>query len=291
VHPGHAGDLGQPPDGLGRELDALGGGPVGRYVFEPAVDLIRYVHAGHLVAHEVQGPPGPDRADAGQDGAALGQAQVADLRHPLGEGRDVEDELGLHELGTGRDLLAQPLGPEPGRRGERVLHRAQEALRRRVEPPPGQQDVLVAHGPQGPQQLDAVQVEHRLGPRVVAELRVVAGHDQDVADAEGTGAEQVGLQCDAVAVPAGHLHDRLEPSGQHGQTARPAGQPHVRALVVGHVDRVDPVLEQRSGGRDLLRAGPAGRADLGGHREAARGQALPQAHGSPVHRSSSRPCQ
>ena len=206
------------------------------------------------------------------------QPQVADLRHPPGEGRDVEHELGLHELRARRDLLAQPVGPELHRRGERVLHRAQEAVRRRVELAPGQQDVLVAHGTQGPQQLHAVQVEHRLGPRVVAELRVITGHDQDVADAERRRAEQVGLQRDAVTVPAGHLHDRLEPGLEDGEAAGPAGQAHVGALVVGDVDRVHPVFEASGGFGDLRRAGPAGRADLGGHREAARGQALAQAH-------------
>jgi hypothetical protein len=51
---------------------------------------------------------------------------------------------------------------------------------------------------------------------VVTELRVVAGHHQDVADAQGRRPEQVGLQRDAVTIPAGHLHDRLEPRGQQG---------------------------------------------------------------------------
>ena len=277
MHPGHARDPGQLPDGLGRDRDALGGGPVGRDRAQPAVDVVGHVHAGYLVAHEVQGPPGPDRADAGQDGAPLGQAQVADLPHPPGEGRDVEHELGLHELGAGRDLLAQPFGPEGGRRGERVLHRAEEAFRRRVEPPPGQQDVLIAHGPQGPQQLDAVQVEHRLGPRVVAELRVVAGHDQDVADAEGAGAEQVGLQRDPVAVPAGHLHDRLEPGGQAArlpaQLASRTCEPWLSVTLTASTQS----LSSPAAWLDGLGAGPARRADLGRHREAARRQALAQA--------------
>ncbi len=93
---------------------------------------------------------------------------------------------------------------------------------------------------------------------MVTELRVITGHDQDVPDAEGGRPEQVGLQRDAVTVPAGHLHDRLEPRGQHGQAARPAGQPHVGALVVGDVDRVHPVAQGRGGGRDLLPCWPRG---------------------------------
>ena len=279
VHPGHAGDLGHLLDDLGRELDALGRLFCGRHVPQPLEYVVGHFDPGHVALHVVQGLDRADRADPGQDRAVLGQAQVADLRHPPGEGRDVEHELGLHELRAGRDLLAQPVGPELHRRGERVLHRAQEAVRRRVELASGQQDVLVAHGAQGPQQLHAVQVEHRLGARVVAELRVITGHDQDVPDAQSRRAEQVGLQRDAVTVPAGHLHDRLEPGVEDGEAAGPAGQAHVGALVVGDVDRVHPVFEASGGFGDLRRAGPAGRADLGGHREAARGQALAQAHG------------
>ena len=197
------------------------------------------------------------------------QPEVADLRHPLAERRDVEHELGLHELRAGLDLLAQPPGPEIHRRGERVLHGAQETVRRRVEPASGQQDVLVAHGAQGPQQLHAIQVEHRPSARMVAELRVITGHDQDVPDPERGRPEQVGLQRDAITVPAGHLHDRLEPRAEDGEASGPAGQPHVGALIVGDVDRVHPGAQGRGGFGDLLGAGPAGRADLGGHREAA----------------------
>ena len=209
------------------------------------------------------------------------QAEVTDLRHPPGERADVEDELGLHELRAGGDLLAEPFGPELGRRGGGVLHRAEEAVGGRLQRPAGQHGALVPHVPQRPQQLHAVQVEDRLGLRVVAELGVVAGHHQDVADAEGRRAEQVGLQRDAVAVPAGHLHDRLEPGVQRGEAAGPAGQPDVGALVVGDVDRVDPVPQQRGGGGDRVRAGPARRADLRRYREAARGQAVAQAHEPP----------
>jgi hypothetical protein len=209
------------------------------------------------------------------------QPEVADLGHPVAERLGVEDELGLHELRAGRDLLAEPFGPEVGRGRERVLDRAEEAVGRRVHGTPGQQDMVVTHGAQRPQQLHAVQVEYRLGRRVVTELRVVAGHHQDVADAEGRRPEQVGLQRDAVAVPAGHLHDRLQPGGHRGQAARPAGQPHIRALVIGDIDGIDPVPQQRGRLVDRADARPAGRAYLRGDREAARGQPLAQAHEPP----------
>jgi len=62
-------------------------------------------------------------------------------------------------------------------------------------------------------------------------------------------------------VPAGHLHDRLEPGVQRGQASGPAAsrtlEPWCR-----DVDRVDPVPQEGGGGGDRVRAGPARRADL-----------------------------
>src|SRR5579863_4633678 len=138
VHPGHARDLAHLLDDLGGQPDPLRGRLVRRDLSQPAVDLVRHVHPRHLVAHVIQAPQRPDGADAGQDGAPPRQPQVADLRHPPPERRDVEHVLRLHELRPGVDLLGEPVGPELHRRGERVLDRAEEAVGRRVEPPPGQ---------------------------------------------------------------------------------------------------------------------------------------------------------
>src|SRR5690348_12523473 len=106
VDPGHALDRAQLLDRLGREPRALGGGLVRRHRAQPAVHVVGHEHPGYLVPHVVERIAGPDRADAGQDVALLVQAKVTDLRHPLGERRDVEDELGLHELRARGDLLA-----------------------------------------------------------------------------------------------------------------------------------------------------------------------------------------
>ena len=107
----------------------------------------------------------------------------------------------------------------------------------------GQQHALVAHGAGGPDQLHAVQVVDRLGLRVVAEPRVVAGQQQHVRDAQGGRRDQVRLQRDPVAVPAGQLHHRLHPGPVRQHAAGQAGQPHVRALVVGDVGRVHPAAQ------------------------------------------------
>ena len=117
------------------------------------------------------------------------------------------------------------------------------------------------------EQRHGVQIEHRLGLGMVAQLGVVAGQAQNVVDAQHGGAQQVGLQRDAVAVAAGQLEDGGKPRVlQHlagGQTA----QPHDGGLVIGHVDVVDA-------GEVFLRllhqtvdVDALGRADLGGNDE------------------------
>ena len=65
----------------------------------------------------------------------------------------------------------------------------------------------------------AVDVEHRLGVGLVAGLRVVAGEQQQIADAERGRAHQLALQRDAVLVAAGDLQDRLDAGAE--QEGRP----------------------------------------------------------------------
>src|SRR4029079_9714960 len=126
VDPGHALDRAQLLDRLGREPRALGGGLVRRHRTQPAVHVVGHVHPGHLVPHVVERVAGPDRADAGQDVTLLVHAEVTDLPHPLGERGDAEHELGRHEPRARGYLLPEPFGPELGRRGGGVLHRAEE---------------------------------------------------------------------------------------------------------------------------------------------------------------------
>src|SRR5690242_4932479 len=198
---------------------------VGRDAAQPPADLVRDPQARDVALHVLQRPQRSDRPDTGEDLAAPVQPEVADIGHPARERGHVEDELGLRELRAGGHLLAEPGRAEAGRRGERVLDRTDVPVRRRVQRAPGQQPPLVAHGAGGPHELDAVQVEHGLGVRVVAEPRVVAGHQDHVEDAEGGGGQQVGLERDPVAVAAGDLHDRLDARGQGEEAARPVGQP------------------------------------------------------------------
>ena len=115
---------------------------------------------------------------------------------------------------------------------------------------------------------------------MVAAFGPVAGHQQQVGDAESARREQVGLQRDPVAVTAGHLHDRLQTLGERDDAAGEAGHPDLGALVVGDVGRVHPVAQQRGGLADLVDVGAPRRPDLGGDREPSGAQRVGEAAGS-----------
>src|SRR5215468_7913216 len=99
---------------------------------------VRDPQARDVALHVLQRPQRADRPDPGEDLAAPVQPEVADAGHPARERGDVEDELRLRELRAGRDLLAEPGRAEAGRRGERVLDRPDQPVRRRVQRAPGQ---------------------------------------------------------------------------------------------------------------------------------------------------------
>jgi hypothetical protein len=152
---------------------------------------------------------------------------------------------------------------------------AEQEPRRRVDRATGHQHALVPQRARGPHQAAGRQVEHRRRVGVVAPLGPVPGHQQQVGHAQRPRREQVGLQRDPVAVPAGHLHHRFQAGGQRGHAAGQAGHPHLGALVVGDVGRVHPVPQQRRGLADRAEVRAARRPDLRGHRE------LPGLQGGP----------
>ena len=143
-----------------------------------------------------------------KDEALLVEAEIADLLHVFAEHRHVEAILALDELGAGLDLLSEAVRAEVIGRGEGVDRRAQKHLGRRRQLAAGQELSIVAHGAHGFQQRHAVEVEDRLGARLVAGLHAVAGQAHDVGDAHGGSAQHVALDGDAVLVAAGDLHDR-----------------------------------------------------------------------------------
>jgi hypothetical protein len=190
-----------------------------------------------------------------------------------------------------------------------ALHRADQPGRRRGHGPAAEQPARVAQRPGRADQHHAVQVEDRRRAGVVAEARVVADEQQHVGDAEQPGAEQVGLQRDPVAVPAGQLHHRLQPGALGEHRAGHCRWHHAGAGVVGDVDRVHPAGQRFGLGVDPVRVDAVRQVELGGHREPSgldraaqpRGHAALPAVGQigsrvrmpsgSAHRPSSRPCQ
>ncbi len=92
------------------------------------------------------------------------------------------------------------------------------------------------------EQRNGVKVKNRLGLGVVTQCGVVAGEAQNIINAKQSGAEYVGLQCDAVPVAAGKLVNSVESvilkhlAGSQGTKA------HDRGLIVGYVNCVNSVL-------------------------------------------------
>ena len=126
-------------------------------------------------------------------------------RHP-----GIHAELGWHELRPGRDLGAQRARAPVGRWVHGHVGGADEKPRLARDGLAVGQFAAVAHGAGGLDQAAGIEIEHRLGLRLVAGLGVVAGQAQEVAHAAGGRSHEIGLQCDAVTVAAGELEYGLD---------------------------------------------------------------------------------
>jgi hypothetical protein len=99
--------------------------------------------------------------------------------------------------------------------------------------------VLRAHLLCGREQGRRIQVENGLRIRLVPELRVVAAQRENIAYAERGGAEELGLQRDAVAVATGDLQNGFDAASHQEVRRRQAGHVGLRSRAVGHIDRGD----------------------------------------------------
>ncbi len=132
--------------------------------------------------------------------------------------------------------------------------------------------MIVAQRARDLEQRHAVQIEHRLGLRMIARLHAVARQAQHVADAHGGAAQNIALNGDAVLVAAGDLHDgRVADARQQGADGQ-ARHVAIRAAAVGGVDRIDVAVEHARPFVHILRIGRIRRRKLGGDGEAARAQ-------------------
>ena len=95
------------------------------------------------------------------------------------------------------------------------------------------------------EQADRVEVVDRGRLGIVADLRRIAGDDDEVADADGVRAEQVRHLREQVPVAAADVEDRLDPVPLEEQRAeRDVRHARHRARPVGDVDDVDAAVEQ-----------------------------------------------
>ena len=230
---------------------------------QPAVHVVGHVHPGHLAPHVLERArdlTGPTPARIEHRSCRPRSRTCAIQRANAG---DVEDELGLHELRAGGDLLAEPLGPELGRRRERVLDRADEAV---AAAGPASGRTAAAPGPAWCRRVQISWTLSRSKTGLASGWSPNRGGRRSAAarwGCRGAGAPSRS-DCSAMRLRSrqGICMTGSSPRLQRGQAARPAGQPHVGALVVGDVDRVDPVPQQRGRGGDRLRCWPraAGRS-------------------------------
>ena len=131
------------------------------------------------------------------------------------------------------------------------------------------QRAFVAQPARGLDQRGRIDVEHRLGVGLVAGFRIVAGEEEEVADAERGGAHHLALQRDAVLVAAGDLQDRLDLHADEDGGGRKRRHMGAGAGAVGDVDRVGEPLQRRRLAAQVLRVGRHRRGDFRGHDEPA----------------------
>src|SRR3990172_4568900 len=101
---------------------------------------------------------------------------------------------------------------------------------------------------------------------------MVTGKAEAVFQTEGSGPEQVCLHGNTVAVPAGHLHDRLQAFPQGYGSRRYAGYADNRGLAVRNVRRVTITLQKLGLFDYLVPISAHGRAELSRDRRLSAGK-------------------
>ena len=104
---------------------------------------------------------------------------------------------------------------------------------------------------------------------MVAKGLVVSAQAQQVAHAQSEGSQQVALDGQPVAVPAGHLDDRLQAFLHHDCASGYAGHAYDGRLVVGDIDRLTIPLQHGGLFPDHIAIGILWRPKLGSDSEMA----------------------
>ncbi len=181
----------------------------------------------------------------------------------------------MHEAGTGSDLLAQPQGAVVLWRREWIGGRADEEARGRRDRPAVIQDTLFTQVVHHADQMDGIYVINILGFGMITPDAMIAAKAEQVADAQGGRAQQIGLDRQAVAIATSHLGDRFDAMTHEQRCHRDAGHPHAGRLIVGDINGIGVIFEQRRivgdagqihplGGREFGRDGKAAGFKHGG---------------------------
>jgi hypothetical protein len=120
--------------------------------------------------------------------------------------------------------------------------------------------MLVAQHAADFEQRHRIQVEHRLGLRMIARLYAIAGQAQHVAHPHRRAAQDVALDRDPVAVAAGDLHHRRVADARQQCAHRQARHVAIRARAVGGVDGVDVAVEHARACVDIRGSAESGGA-------------------------------
>jgi hypothetical protein len=227
----------------------------------PLDDLGRDGDAGHLVGEELGASQGREGPHASDDGRAMS-------RRELEEGpelADVEDGLRDREVGAGFELVREPLELPPLVLGAFVdrdaLHESRgcaDGGTTRVEAAVQALDHV--------READRVDVEHLGGVRVGPERRRVTAHDEDVAEPQRGGAEQLRQHAQHVLAAACVVNDGLEAHlALDDRSRRERAHADPRAGGVDEAHGVDAGgRELTSGGYDLGRVPAVRGKDLDG---------------------------
>ena len=102
-------------------------------------------------------------------------------------------------------------------------------------------------------QADRVHIEDRGGVRIAAHLWRIAGNTNQVSDSDCRCAQQIGLNAQHIAVPAGVMQDGFN-SGMLLQQQRKCLVAHARrgARTVGNIDRIHAHRFQELGAIELF---------------------------------------
>ena len=139
------------------------------------------------------------RHDADQDRQFVGHAVLGEPRHVAAHHAGIHAELRLHELRAGRRswLAIRPGASRAADRSDCRRCRGRKSARP-VTLRPRRQFAGVAQPPRGLEQRARIEIEYRLGVRLVAGARIVTAQHQQIAHARGRRAQQIALQarCD-----------------------------------------------------------------------------------------------